>query len=529
MSRLRQGFGAQGQAVVIGGGHNGLAAAHYLARAGVGTTVLERRGEVGGGAVTGLLHPGFHCPTLSHNVLLHERIVNEMDLHRHGVEFLQSAAAVFAPSPHGAIAFDGDPARGGSAHGLNARDAAAIGPFRDAVRTVAAVVATALESPPPRLDGPGAGDLWNLLKTGRAFRALGTRDAHRVLRWLPMPIADLVGEWFENDTLRAAIAAPGLSGTMLGPRSAGGTLVMILNEAHQQLAGGLRRVRGGPGALTRAMATAATSAGALIRTAMPVERIVVSGGRVTGVIAGGQEIAASTVLSTLDPRTTLLRLVEPAHIGPGLMTKARNYRALGTVAKVNLALSGLPAFDGAGRGGAMLAGRIHIGPGLDYMERAFDHAKYGEVSADPWLEATIPSIADPGLAPAGAHVMSIYVHYTPRHLRAGSWPASRDAVLAATLRVLERHAPGVSSLAVASQVITPEDLEQEYGLAGGHIFHGELAADQLFVMRPILGHGRYASPIPGLFFAGAGTHPGGFLTGASGRLAAREALRGRNR
>jgi phytoene dehydrogenase-like protein len=526
MSRLRQGFGAQGsaQAVVIGAGHNGLAAAHRLAAGGLNTLVLERRDEIGGGAVTGLLHPGFHCPTLSHNVLIHERIVREMDLRGHGVEFLSPAGAVFAPSINGAIAFYDDPARSadrlrrGSAH-----DAAALADFRDAVRRVASVVATTLESPPPRIDGPGAGDVWSLLKTGRAFRALETRDAHRMLRWLPMPVADLVGEWFDTDAVCAAIAAPGLSGTMLGPRSAGSTLVMMLNEAHQLLAGGVRRVRGGPGQLSRAMATAAQSAGAVIRTHSPVEQITVASGRVTGVVVAGKEIPASVVLSTLDPKTTLLGMSGAEHLGPGVVSKLHNYRAHGTVAKVNLALAGLPAFEGAGPDD--LSGRIHIGPTLDYMERAFDHAKYGEVSADPWLEVTIPTILDPGLAPEGAHVMSVYVHYAPRHLRTGSWSTCRDAMLASTLRVLERHAPAISSLIVEAQLLTPEDLDREYGLAGGHIFHGELAADQLFMMRPILGYGRYESPIRGLFFAGAGSHPGGFLTGASGRLAAREALR----
>jgi phytoene dehydrogenase-like protein len=516
------------RAIVIGGGHNGLAAAYYLARGGVDTIVLEGRDEVGGGAVTGLLHPEFRCPTLSHNVLIHERIVREMDLRRHGVEFLTPGATVFASSPSGPVVLYDDPARTVERLGhISRRDADAIAAFRQAVRRVASVLATTLETAPPGIDGPGAGDVWNLLKTARAFRALEARDGHRLLRWLPMPVADLVTEWFENDTLKAAIAAPGLSGTMLGPRSAGSTLMMMLNEAHQLLAGGIRRVRGGPGALSRAMASAAKSAGAEIRTGARVERFVIAAGRVTGVIVGGQELRASRILSTLAPTTTLLEMAGAEHIGPGLAATLGNYRAHGTVAKANLALAGLPAFEGAGPDHTVLSGRIHVGPTLDYMERAFDHAKYGEASGDPWLELTIPSILDAGLAPAGAHVMSIYVHYAPRRLRAGTWSGQSDALLASTLRVLERHAPGISGLVVASQLITPEDLEQEYGFPGGHIFHGELAPDQLFMMRPILGYGRYETPVRGLFFAGAGTHPGGFMTGASGRLAAREALRQR--
>jgi phytoene dehydrogenase-like protein len=515
-------------AIVIGGGHNGLAAAFYLAKAGHKPIVLERREDIGGGALTGTLHPGFYCPTLSHNVLLHECIVREMDLRRHGAEFLTPAAHLFAPSTRGAIVLWDDV--GQSVDGLrrtHTADADAYAVFRAAVRSIASVLATTLESQPPAIDGPGAGDLWNLLKTGRAFRALGARDGHRLLRWLPMPVADMVAEWFETEALRAAIAGPGLSGTMLGPRSAGSTLVLMLLEAHQLLAGGARRVRGGPGALVRAMATAAKAAGAEIRPATPVDRIVVRNGRVAGVVAGGQELPAAIVVSAVDPKTTLLRLVAPGDLDPGVVRKIGNYRAQGTVAKVNLALSGLPAFTGAARDEAVLSGRIHVGPSLDYMERAFDHAKYGQVSADPWLEVTLPSILDPGLAPAGAHVASVYVHYAPHRLRTGPWSTWRNAVLASTLRVLERHAPGISSLVVASQLITPEDLDRDYGLWGGHIFHGELAPDQLFTMRPLLGFGRYESPIRGLYLGGAGTHPGGFMTGAAGRLAAREAIRGR--
>jgi phytoene dehydrogenase-like protein len=280
-------------------------------------------------------------------------------------------------------------------------------------------------------------------------------------------------------------------------------------------------VRGGPGALTRALAAAARAAGAEIRTGTAVERIVLRDGRVEGVVAGGQEIRAEKVVSSADPKTTFLRLIDPADLTPDFAEKMRHYRAAGTLAKVNLALAALPDF---GASVAALSGRIHIGPELDYLERAFDHAKYGELSAEPWLDVSIPSILDPGMAPAGAHVVSIYVHYAPYRLRQGDWARSRGALLGATMGVLERHAPGIGKQVVAAQVLTPADLEAECGLAGGHIFHGELALDQLFTMRPLLGFARYASPIGGLYLCGGGTHPGGFMTGASGRLAARAVL-----
>lgn len=512
-------------AVVIGAGHNGLVAAYYLARGGFTTTVLERRHEIGGGAITGALHPGFACPTLSHNTLFHERIAGEMDLRRHGVEFLTPAARVFAPSPATPIALSDDVAQSvDRLKAINPADGDAYAAYRATVARLAGVIGTLLETPPPDVDAVHGGDLWNLLKTARAFRGLDTRDGHRLLRWMPMPVADLMTDHFATETLRAAIAAPGLTGTMLGPRSAGSTLVLMLLEAHERLAGGTRRVRGGPGALTRALAAAATAAGATVRTGCAVDRIIVRGGRVAAVAAGAEEIPASVVVSTLDPHSTLLGLLGAAQLDPIMAGRVRNFRARGTVSKVNLALSALPSFEGAGDEGA-LSGRIHIGPTLDYMERAFDHAKYGELSEDPWLEVTIPSILDPSLAPPKGHVLSAYVHYTPHRLRTGAWSSSRDVVLASTLRVLDRHAPGLSSLVVASQLMTPDDLERDYGLSGGHIFHGELAPDQLFVMRPLLGYGRYQGPVEGLFLGGAGTHPGGFLTGASGRLAAQTALR----
>jgi phytoene dehydrogenase-like protein len=497
-------------AIIVGGGHNGLSAAFYLARAGIKPLVLEAREEVGGGAITGDLHPGFHCPTLSHHALIWSDIVREMDLARHGLELL--------PSPVEVCALAGD----GSAVVLPDGSDPSYARYRGTMEQLAAVLGSLLSSSPPDIDHPRASDLWGLLKAGRLFRALDRRDAFRLLRWAPMPVADLTRECFNSELLCAAVAAPALSGTMFGPRSAGSGLVLILHEAHRRLAQGAVRVRGGVGRLTQAMAAAAQSAGAEIRTSTRVERILVKDEHARGVvIAGGQELGARVVISAVDPKTTFLRLVDPIDLTPDFMQKVRNYRSVGTLAKVNLALSGPPAFLGAQASPHILGGRIHIGPDLDYLERAFDHAKYGELSESPWLDVTIPSILDPALAPAGAHVMSAYVHYAPFSLRAGNWPASKDTLLARTLAVLERFAPGIGGLVIAAQVVTPADLENEYGFWGGHPFHGELALDQLFAMRPLLGYGGYDSPIRGLYLCGAGTHPGGFLTGASGRLAAR--------
>jgi phytoene dehydrogenase-like protein len=389
------------------------------------------------------------------------------------------------------------------------------------MEAIAGVLGTILTTTPPDIDRPTAGDAWALLKTGRRYRALDRRDRYRLLRWAPMAVSDLTREWFDSDLLCAATAGPALSGAMLGPRSAGSGLVLLLQEATRTIAGGVWRPRGGPGALGRAMATSAHAAGADIRTATRVEQIIISDERAVAVIADGKRIDAAAVVSAVHPKTTYLDLIDPAELTPEVLAKIRNYRASGTLAKVNLALSALPPFGAAPE---ELSGRIQIGPALDYLERAFDHVKYGEMSDEPWLDITIPSILDPDLAPGGAHVMSIYVHYAPYHLRQRDWASEREALLANVLGVLDRFAPGIRSLLVAARVLTPADLESAYGFHRGHIHHGELAMDQIAMMRPVLGYARYGSPVADLYLCSGGTHPGGFMTGVSGKLAAREII-----
>ena len=507
--------------VIVGGGHNGLAAAFYLARAGWKPLVLEQRPEVGGGAVTNELERGFACPTLSHRVLLWTTIAREMNLARHGTTWLTPSVDLFAPSFDGpplVLHADGPP-RADAIRRVHGGDADAYPRFLDAINRVATVLGSLFQSPPPDLDHPNARDAWSLFATGREFRRIGKRDGYSLLRWSSMSAADLTDEWFEHDHLRAAISTLGLSGTALGPRSPGSALVLLMHQAHSQLAGGLTRVKGGPGALTSAMAASASEAGAEIRTNAKVDRILVERDRVAGVVVNGVQVPAAAVVSAADPKTTFLRMIDPGDLDLDFVTRIRNYRSTGTLAKINLALSALPAFAGASQP-ELLAGRIVVAPSIDYIERAFDCAKYGEFSQEPWLDVTVPSILDPALAPKGAHVMSIYVHYAPATLRAGTWDDSQDSLFQAVLRTLERVAPGISALVVAAQTITPAQLEHDYGLHGGHIFHGELALDQLYAMRPLLGHGRYSTPIAGLYLCGGGTHPGGFMTGASGRLVA---------
>jgi phytoene dehydrogenase-like protein len=515
-------------AVVIGGGHNGLAAAFFLATAGMKPIVLERRPTVGGGAITQEIHPGFRCPALSHDVsTFRTDIVKAMGLERYGLRLSREPGSVLALDEGRAIFLDGDRGRSpNSIRSLSARDADRWLPFTETMARVSEVVASLFESVPPDIDQPSASDLWALLQTGRKFRALGKRDAFTLLRWAPMPVADLVHEWFETELLCAAIAARGVSGGALGPRSAGSSLLLLLSQAHRRT-GIAAQVRGGPGELTRAMAESAKAAGVEIHTSAPVDRILVDDGRAVGVrLENGTEIRASLVVSAVDPRTTFLRLVDPLDLMPEFCGRVLHYRSAGNVAKINLALSALPRFPAVRpeETSAFLAGRIHVGPTLDYLERAFDHTKYGEYSEEPWLEIRIPSVLDPTLAPAGAHVMSLYAHYAPYRLRGGSWADARVDFRNRVMRVLARHAPDVERLLVAEQVLLPEDLERDYGFSGGHMFHGELTLDQLFTMRPILGHANYTTPIAGLYLCGAGTHPGGVLSGQSGRLAARAIL-----
>jgi phytoene dehydrogenase-like protein len=378
---------------------------------------------------------------------------------------------------------------------------------------------------------PGSEDLWNLFRFGRNMRGLGKKDMMRLLRYGPMAVADFVAEFFETELLRAVIAARGILGSAMGPWSAGSTALLLLQAAtDSHPAGAPWFPRGGMGALSDAIAAAARQAGAEIRCDAPVGRIIAKDDAATGVVlAGGEEIFAKAVVSSVDPRRTFLKLCDPSYFGPDFLVKIQHFRGKGTLAKVNLALDGLPQFTaltGANDGATTaLQGRTHIGPEIDYLERAFDASKYGAFSPQPWLDITIPSLTDASLAPAGKHVMSIYTQFAPYRLREGDWKTRRDEFLTTVLDTLAEYAPDLPQCVLGAQVITPVDLEKEWGLTGGHIFHGELSLDQLFTMRPLIGLARYRTPVRGLYLCGSGTHPGTGLNGASGANAAREILK----
>jgi phytoene dehydrogenase-like protein len=520
--------------VIIGGGHNGLVTAFYLAKAGFKPLVLERLTQVGGAAVTDEFHPGFRCSTLSHSAgPIRPDIVRDMQLEKHGLRLITPEVCVTALSPDGrTLSLYSDIAKSAQAiAAFSQKDAAKYPEFAQSLGKISKVIAEALATTPPDIDNPSSGDLWSMLKTGRAIRKLGKKDMFRLLRWGPMAVADLAAEYFETELLRAVVAARGIFGTFLGPWSAGSALVLLIRAAGDpHPAGSAMFAAGGMGAVTQAMASAAKAAGVEIRTGAEVIEIRVQNGAATGVILStGEEIQAKTVISNADPKRTLLKLTDPEHLSPDFVQKLQHYRGNGTVAKVNLALSGLPQFTALKNGDASavdarLRGRIHIGNEIDYLERAFDESKYGNFSKQPYLEVAIPSLTDPTLAPDGKHVMSIYMQYAPYKLK-GDWEQQRKELGQTVVQTLAQYAPNLPELILTHQIITPHDLEEKYGLTGGQIFHGELALDQFFTMRPLLDWARYRTPIQNLYLCGSGTHPGTGLTGGSGANAAREILK----
>jgi phytoene dehydrogenase-like protein len=516
--------------VIIGGGHNGLVTAFYLAKAGYKPLVLERRPQPGGAAITQEFHPGFRCSTLAHSAgPLRPDIVRDMQLDKHGLKLISPDVATVSLSPDGRALrlYRNLEKSAQEISKFSQKDAARYPEFQQTLSKISKVIAEALALAPPDIDHPSRGDLWGMLKTGRAIRNLGKKDMYRLLRWGPMAVADLVAEYFETELLRATIAARGIFGTFLGPWSAGSSLVLLIRAAGDAHASGLASFAvGGAGAITQAMAAAAMEAGAEIRSNAEVIEVTVGNGVASGVVlSNGEEINAPAIISNADPKRTLLKLVDPMHLSPDFVMKLQHYRMPGTVAKVNLALSGLPKFTALKDNDEALSGRILIAPEIDYLERAFDESKYGNFSKQPYLEVAIPTAGDPSLAPAGKHVMSIYMQYAPFKLKNSDWEKQRVPLGDTVVRTLTQYAPNLPELILTHQIITPQDLEDVYSLTSGHIFHGELALDQFFTMRPLLDWAKYNTPIKNLYLCGSGTHPGAGLTGGSGANAAREILK----
>ncbi len=525
-------------AIVVGAGHNGLVAAAYLARAGQRVLVVERRERLGGAMDTAPLG-GVRVPAVAHTVgRLRPSVAKELGLAQHGLRLVAPEVRAFAPQPDGdAVTLWAE--TGATIDALrrwSADDATAYIEFDRRVRTLARFLADLGDEAPPDIHAPGLGDALTGLRLGRAFRGLGKVDGRTILRVLPMAIADFVAESFTSESIRATLAWRGVRHVAMGPWSAGTTKVLLDDAAGNDggASGETVYARGGPGAVADALASVIRAAGGELRTGAEVVAITTTDDRATGVaLASGEELSASAIVAGIDPKRLLTTLVDPVVLGPSMRWRAANIRTPGSVSKVNLVLSALPAFPAAAADPRLLRGRILVGmTSIDDVEHAFDAAKYGRFSEAPVLEATIPSLVDPSLvegAPEGTHVMSVQAQWTPTTLRAASWDACRDAIGDAVLRQLETVAPGISSLVTARQVLTPEDLEQDYGLTGGHPLHAEPGLDSFFLWRPLLGHARYRMPLDGLYLAGSGAHPGGGVTGAPGRNAAREVLADRKR
>ena len=517
-------------AVVVGGGHNGLVCAAYLARAGIRTLVLERGDEVGGVARTTQVAPGFRAPALLHTAEgLRRSIVRDLRLAEYGLALVRPDVVRFATEPGGGgIPLYRDPIRTADALGRRSpRDAERYLAFDRRVRSVASFLAHVAAATPPDIERPSIADAVTGFRLVRALRRLGPRALRETLRVLPMPVADLVSDALDDDLLRGALASRGVAITAMGPWTPGSACVFLMSSAAGGgAAGDTVFVRGGPGALAVALEQAARRRGAEVRTGAEVAGVTTSRGRATGlVLASGEEIAARVVVSALDPKRTL-GLVDPVLLGPSLLWRGKNIRTPGAVAKVNLALSGPPPFGTDDP--RFLEGRVVVAPSLEYLERAADDHKYGRASSAPFLEMTIPSLTDPTLVEGDGHVASILCHFVPHASRdgppRGPDQAARDRVLKSVLGTLEASAPGWQDRVVGHQVLLPSDLEREFCLTGGCIQHAEPGLDQFFAWRPLLGHARYRFGVPGLYLAGAGAHPGGGITGAPGAGAAREVL-----
>ena len=517
--------------IVIGGGHNGLVNAAYLARAGKKVLVLERRHVLGGAAVTEEIFPGFKFSVCSYVVsLLRPEIIRDLDLPRHGLEILP-LDGTFTPMPNGDYLWRVNDH--GKTHREIARhsklDAEAYDEFGKAMQAMCRFVKPILSMVPPDPTTLNPRELMKLVFLGRRFQGMTTEDRYNQVQLMTMSAVDFLDQWFETDVLKATMSASGIIGTFLGVRSPG-TAYVLLHHYMGEIDGAFRSwgfARGGTGAISNSIGAAAKEAGAEIRTKAPIARIQVKDGKVRGVVLeNGDEIYADVVSSSVDPRMTFIKLMEPDKLPDEFVEEVQRYKFRGSSGKVNLALDALPEFKCIPGAGAHLRGAISISPAVEYMERAYDDAKYGNFSRRPYIDMVIPSLTDPSVAPPGKHVMSCFVQYAPYKLRPGlNWDEQREAFGNNVIDTISEYAPNLKNIIIDKQVLTPLDLEREFGLSEGNIFQGELSLEQLFFLRPVPGWAQYRTPIKNLYMCGSATHPGGGIMGANGRLAALEILK----
>src|SRR6516162_9017575 len=515
--------------IVVGGGHNGLINAAYLAKAGKKVLVLERRHVLGGAACTEEVFPGFKFSVASYVVsLLRPEIIRDLDLARHGMEILP-LDGTFTPMPNGDYLWRvNDHAKTRLEIARHSRlDAEAYDEYGKAMVAMGRFVKPILAMTAPDPASLALKGLKDLLSLARRFQKLPAQDKYNQVQLMTMSAADFLDQWFETDVLKATMSASGIIGTFLGVRSPG-TAYVLLHHYMGEIDGAFRSwglVRGGTGAISNAIAGAAREAGAEIRTESPVSKVLIENGQAKGVVLeNGDEIRANTVSSSIDPRLTFMKFVGAEHLPGDFVEDVGRYKFRGSSGKVNLALDALPNFKCLPGEGAHLRGAISISPGTEYMERAYDDAKYGHYSKRPYIDMVIPSLTDPSVAPPGQHVLSCFVQYAPYHLKEGTWDETREEFGDTVIATLAEYAPNLRDIILHRQVLTPLDIERRFGLSEGNIFKGELSLEQLFFLRPVPGWAQYRTPIRNLYMCGSATHPGGGIMGAPGLNAAKKIL-----
>ena len=511
--------------IIIGAGHNGLVCAAYLARAGREVLVLESAEETGGAAVTREFAEGFKVSRIAHLLyLLDERIADDLALESHGLSFSESDLSTVSLATDGNhLTYSRSQVTGG---GVAESDQASYGEYRRRMHRFARLLGRLHNEAPPRLAGGTRNDMFSAARLGLNMRRLGRKDMREFLRIVGINIYDVLEEHFDNPLLKGALSLDGVLGAHLGPRSNNSVFAALhrMSGCIQGEQAALATPSGGMGSVSEALARAARSQGAVIRTGAGVAKILMDAGKIKGVeLHGGEQLHSATVVSNADPRTTLFELLGPRHLEAGFTRRIQHIRTRGNSAKLHLALKSVPEFSGLDS--ALAGQRLVIAPDLGYVERAFDHAKYGEYSVDPIMEIIVPSVSDPGLAPSGQHVLSAIVQYAPHELAQG-WDVARDSFKEKSIDLLARYAPEIRELILHSELLTPVDIESEFRITGGHWHHGELALDQALMLRPVPGGAQYAMPVPGLYLCGAGCHPGGGVMGNAGHNAAQVILNG---